>query len=136
MNQAVTEANGSSIDLTRALEQFLRKYPNSARRAEIEASLYKTAVDSNDYPRIVTYGEKVLLGHPDNELDMLDRVIRSMLVSEDAASAKKALDAPDVTKSPKAFRAASPRRKGPMGGLADRALAQAVLSCRAYGARR
>ena len=49
LNQAVTEANGSSIDLTRALEQFLRKYPNSARRAEIEASLYKTAVDSNDY---------------------------------------------------------------------------------------
>ena len=57
LNQAVNEANGSAVDLTRALEQHLRKYPNSPRRAEIEASLYKTAADSNDHPRIILYGE-------------------------------------------------------------------------------
>src|ERR1700722_15223271 len=75
LNQAVTEANGSSVDLTRALEQHLRKYPNSPRRAEIEASLYKTATESNDHARIILYGEKILTGKPDKELEILDRVI-------------------------------------------------------------
>ncbi len=91
LTQAVNEANGSSVDLTRGLEQHLRKYPNSARRAEIEASLYKTATDSNDNPRIILYGDKLLTGKPDNELEILDRVIRAILVSDDTESAKKAL---------------------------------------------
>ncbi|HEY4086429.1 MAG TPA: TlpA disulfide reductase family protein [Bryobacteraceae bacterium] len=91
LNQAVQEATGSAVDTTRALEEHLKKYPNAPRRAEIEASLYKTAVDSNDTARILTYGEKVLLGHPENELEILDHVIRALLVSDDPESAKKAL---------------------------------------------
>src|SRR5580693_9480267 len=79
LNQAVTEANGSPVDLTRGLEQHLRKYPNSPRRAEIEASLYKTAVESNDHARIILYGEKLLAGKPDKDLEILDRVIRALL---------------------------------------------------------
>jgi len=73
------------------LEEHLRKYPNSAQRSEIEASLYKTAIDANDNPRIVLYGEKLLLGKPDDELEVLDRVIRALLVSDDQESAKKAM---------------------------------------------
>src|SRR5580692_8650548 len=57
LNQAVNEAMGSSIDLSRSLEEYLVKYPDSPRRAEIETSLYKTANDSNDSARIVLYGE-------------------------------------------------------------------------------
>lgn len=91
LNQAITEANGSPVDLTRALEQHLRKYPNSARRSDIEASLYKTAVEGNDTARIVLYGEKLLAGKPENELQMLERVIRALLVSDDKASATRAM---------------------------------------------
>src|SRR5207253_8614540 len=91
LNQAITEANGSSVDLTRALEQHLRKYPNSARRMDIEASLYKTAVDSNDTARIAQYGQRLLAGKPENELQVLERVIRAMLVLTDKDSATKAM---------------------------------------------
>ncbi|HEU5023203.1 MAG TPA: TlpA disulfide reductase family protein, partial [Bryobacteraceae bacterium] len=69
----------------------LKKYPNSPRRAEIEASLYKTALENNDTARIVTYGEKQLAEHPRNELEILDRVIRALLDSDSSESAKRAL---------------------------------------------
>lgn len=138
LNQAVTEANGSAIDLTRALEQYLRKYPNSARRAEIEASLYKTAVESNDTPRIVTYGEKLLTGHPENELEMLERVTRALLVSNDAESAKKALAFSNrYDTAVQDMRGRMPEghtTKAQWADLGDRAFARAlVLKARATG---
>jgi len=91
LNRAVGEANGSPVDVTRALEQHLRRYPDSPRRSEIEASLYKTATEQNDRPRIILYGDKVLAGKPADEMEVLDHVIRALLYSEDAESAKKAL---------------------------------------------
>jgi thiol-disulfide isomerase/thioredoxin len=91
LRQAIDESNGSPGDLTRALERYLVKYPDSAQRAAIEASLWKGAVDSNDHARIILYGEKLLAGKPNDELETLDHVIRALLVSDDAESARKAL---------------------------------------------
>ena len=138
LTQAVNEANNSPIDLTRALEQHLRKYPNSPRRADIEASLYKTATDFNDHARIVLYGEKLLAGTPNNELEILDRVIRALLTSDDAESSKKALTY--VARYEAAVQ--NMRARAPEGhttvaqwaDLADRAFARAtVLEARATG---
>ena len=138
LNQAVQEANGSAIDLTRALEEHLKKYPNSPRRAEIEASLYKTAVDSNDTARIVTYGEKQLIGHPQNELEILDHVIRGLLASDDEESSKKALAWLDrYDAGIRNMRAGAPEghtTKAQWADLGDRAMArQLVLKARATG---
>src|SRR6185437_5825003 len=138
LNQAVQDANGSTIDLTRALEQHLRKYPNSARRADIEAALYKNAVDALDYPRIALYGESLLLGHPDNELDILDHVVRAILTSDDTESAKKALVfGKRYEEAVGTFRAKPPEghaTAAQWADLADRALARAtVLEARATG---
>jgi thiol-disulfide isomerase/thioredoxin len=138
LNQVVTEANGSAVDLTRGLEEHLKKYPNAPRRAEIEASLYKTAAESNDTGRIVTYGEKLLVGHPQNELEILDRVIRALLAAGDEASAKKAL--PWLARYEAGvlnMRARPPEghtTKAQWADLADRAMArQLVLKARATG---
>ncbi len=138
LNQAVTEANGSSVDLTRALEQHLRQYPNSPRRAEIEASLYKTATEANDHARIILYGEKILAGKPDNELEILDRVIRALLASDDAESAKKALRyIQRYENGVQDMRARQPEghtTAAQWADLADRAFARAtVLEARATG---
>ena len=139
LNQAVTEANGSPVDLTRVLEQHLRKYPNTPRRADIEASLYKTATESNDHARIILYGAKLLAGTPNNELEILDRVIRAFLTSDDAEpSSKKALTY--VARYESAVQ--NMRARPPEGhttvaqwaDLADRAFARAtVLEARATG---
>src|SRR5579864_3161595 len=64
LSQAVGEAGGSAIDLIRGLEQFLKKYPATKRRLEIEKALAKAAIDSDDNARIVLYGEKVIQATP------------------------------------------------------------------------
>jgi thiol-disulfide isomerase/thioredoxin len=138
LNQVVTDADGSAIDLTRGLEEHLKKYPTAPRRAEIEASLYKTAVESNDPARIVTYGEKLLAGHPQNELEILDRVIRALLASDDEESSKKALAwSARYETGVREMRARPPEghtTKAQWADLADRASArQLVLKARATG---
>jgi thiol-disulfide isomerase/thioredoxin len=138
LNQAITEANGSAVDLTRALEQHLQKYPNSPRRADIDAALYKNAVDALDYPRTALYGESLLLGHPDNELEILDHVVRALLASDDPESAKKALlFGKRYEEAVGTFRAKPTEghaTAAQWADLADRALARAtVLEGRASG---
>jgi thiol-disulfide isomerase/thioredoxin len=138
LNRAVQEANGSAVDLTRNLEQHLTKYPNSPRRAEIEASLYKAAVESSDTARIVKYGEKQLGGHPQNELEILDHVIRALLGSDDAESAKKALAwSARYDAAIHDMRARAPEghaTKAQWADLADRAMArQLTMKARATG---
>ena len=91
LNRAIQEANGSAIDLTRALEQHLRQYPDSPRRSELVASLYKTATDLNDRPRVILYGERLLADKQGDEMEILDHVLRALLYSDDAEIAKKAL---------------------------------------------
>ena len=90
LNTALSEAGNSPIDYTRALEKHLAKYPDSAQRTTIEAALAKSAIDAKDDKRILLYGEKVLATNPD-DLQVLDRVIRTLLLTEDRANAEKAL---------------------------------------------
>jgi thiol-disulfide isomerase/thioredoxin len=96
LSQAVGEAGGSSIDLIRGLEQFLKKYPATKRRLEIEKALAKAAVDSDDNPRIVLYGEKVIeatpSGSPADDTQLLDRMTRTLLDSSDPVEKKRALE--------------------------------------------
>lgn len=96
LQQAVQEAGASQIDLVRALELHLKKYPQSKQAPEIEKTLAKTAMDTNDNPRIILYGERVLarLTPPDVEGDittLLDRLIRALVDKEDKENAKQAI---------------------------------------------
>jgi thiol-disulfide isomerase/thioredoxin len=90
LSQAVGEAGNSPVDFTRALEKHLAKYPNSPRRNEIERALVKAAIESKDEKRIVEYGERVLSREP-NDIQILDRVIRALLVTGGADTSEKAL---------------------------------------------
>ncbi|HVW83761.1 MAG TPA: thioredoxin-like domain-containing protein [Bryobacteraceae bacterium] len=93
LSNAIAEAGTSSIDFTHALEHHLEKYPDSKRRAEIEKALAKSAVESNDHARIILYGEKVLQAEPkSDDLQLIDRVTRALLNTEDPARAKEALE--------------------------------------------
>ncbi len=76
--QALSE-NSSPVDLIRALEAHLRKYPNSVQRPDVERALAKAAVDSNDLPRIAKYGESAVATSADDVL-LLDRLSYAFLV--------------------------------------------------------
>jgi thiol-disulfide isomerase/thioredoxin len=85
----VNEAGASPIDLTRVLEEFLKKYPNATQLKDIERALAKAAIDNKDDRRTVIYGERVLASTPDDIL-MLDRVARVELALGGKDNAEKA----------------------------------------------
>jgi thiol-disulfide isomerase/thioredoxin len=90
LREAIAEAGNSTLDFMRVLEQHLTKYPDSPQRDELENAIAKAAVELRDNKRILTYGEKVLARNP-NDVQLLDRVSRALLVSDDKESAARAL---------------------------------------------
>jgi thiol-disulfide isomerase/thioredoxin len=90
LSSALAEAGSSQIDFVRALENHLAKYPNSAKKPEIERALVKAAVELKDDRRIVLYGEHVLDREP-GDPQILDRVLRALLAGDDRASSERAL---------------------------------------------
>jgi len=89
LQRAVNEAGASSIDLTRVLEEFLKKYPNATQLKDIERALAKAAIDNKDDRRAALYGERVLVSSPDDIL-MLDRIARAELTLGGKDNAEKA----------------------------------------------
>jgi thiol-disulfide isomerase/thioredoxin len=90
LNHALEEAGASPVDFIRALENHLQKYPNTARRAEIERGLVRGAADAKDYPRIALYGERVLARDP-NDPQVLEQVANAELKTRTPEDAGKAL---------------------------------------------
>jgi len=91
LRQALGEAGNSPVEFTRALESHLEKFPNSARKPELEKALLKTAVDLRDDARIIKYGERVLARDPDNTA-VLGNVSTALLHKDDKTSAQQALE--------------------------------------------
>jgi thiol-disulfide isomerase/thioredoxin len=79
----------SPVDLIRALEAHLAKYPNTVQRADLERSLANAAVESNDVPRIAKYGESAVASSADNFL-LLDRLAYAFLILGGEDNAAKA----------------------------------------------
>ncbi len=143
LSEALGEAAGSQIDLIHALEQHLKKYPDTKRRAEIEKALAKAAMDTNDNARIVLWGEKVLQAEPADgfaadDMQLLDRVTRALVDLNEPEHRKAALEYAKRYEADVAARRAQP----PPGHLTagqwseelDRAMARAlVLEARAPG---
>jgi thiol-disulfide isomerase/thioredoxin len=86
----LAEAGNSSVDFVRALEQHLRKYPDTAQRAELEYALVKAALEAKDDRRTLEYGEKVL-GRGNDDPRVLERVTRILLNNTDRESNERAL---------------------------------------------
>jgi thiol-disulfide isomerase/thioredoxin len=86
--RAVNEGT-SPVDLIRALEAHLAKYPNSVQRSDLERTLAKAAIESNDVPRIVKYGEPAVAAAPD-DFQLLDRLAYAFLILGGPENAGKA----------------------------------------------
>jgi len=90
LNQALSEAGTSPIELVRALENHLTKFPDSPKRDELERVLVKAAMENRDDRRIVLYGERVLAKEQD-DLQVLERVARALLAADAKESSERAL---------------------------------------------
>jgi thiol-disulfide isomerase/thioredoxin len=90
LQTAIGEAGNSPIDFARAIENHLKRFPNSPRKAELERALIKTAIDLNDDRRIILFGESVLKREPEN-LQVLEHIATALLHNGDKASTERAL---------------------------------------------
>ena len=91
LQRALSEGGNSPTELVLAIENHLKQYPNSPRRAELERALVKTAIDLNDDPRLIEFGEKVLSREPSN-MQVLEHVTTALLHQGDQPNAQRALD--------------------------------------------
>jgi len=137
LSQGLGEAGSSPIEMIRAMEAHLSKFPESPKRDEIERLLAKGAMETRDDRRIILYGERVLAREQD-DVQMLDRVSRALLSSDAKESSERALKyaqryeqlVNEMRKQP-----VEPRRgQGQVQEELERALARALaLQARASG---
>jgi thiol-disulfide isomerase/thioredoxin len=90
LSEALAAAGNSSHEFIYALENHLKKYPQSKSRWELERALVKAAKDTGDDGRIVKWGELVL-ARESEDLQALEAVTRSLVRIGDKAAAEKAL---------------------------------------------
>jgi thiol-disulfide isomerase/thioredoxin len=90
LRRAIEAAAGSPTEFLKNLEAYLQKYPHSARRAEIERELYKTALEQRDRNRAITYAEKLIAGNP-SDVDVLTALVTQLRERRGAGDLAKAL---------------------------------------------
>lgn len=88
---ATQQAAGSPIDFVRALEEHLKKYPNSSYREKIVRSLFQASEKLDDQRRIALYGEQ-LLAKDLNDVSVLPAVGEALNSFEDPKSSQRALE--------------------------------------------
>ncbi|HLK63708.1 MAG TPA: TlpA disulfide reductase family protein [Bryobacteraceae bacterium] len=90
LETALSEAGASPLEYLRAIEKHLQKYPDSPRKNELERAAVRAAMEANDDGRIILHGERVLALEPD-DLQILDRVSKALLVTDSRENAERAL---------------------------------------------
>jgi thiol-disulfide isomerase/thioredoxin len=80
LERALSAAGGSSVEYLRALESHLAKYPNTPRRAELQAAAARAAIEAGDTRATIEYGERVLASRPD-DLSLLEPVARALVAA-------------------------------------------------------
>jgi hypothetical protein len=86
LRQSLGEAGNSPVEFMRVLENHLKKYPQSARRDEIERAILKSAIQGEDRKRIIDYGER-LLKKERNDSQVLQEVASALVEEGDPAGA-------------------------------------------------
>src|ERR1700690_2276241 len=87
---AIQEANTSGFDMIRALEEHLRKYPDTPLRPDIYKLAAKAALETKDEARILKYGEPTL-EVTRNDVNLLDKVSLALLHAGGKENAARAL---------------------------------------------
>lgn len=105
LQTALAEAGNSSHEFLVALENHLKQFPKTTQKFELQRALLKTANELKDAPRIIRYGEAILVADPE-DLQTLDMVCDALLKTPTKENAEKAL--PLAQRYEKALRALEP----------------------------
>jgi thiol-disulfide isomerase/thioredoxin len=90
LRRAIESSGGSETQIVANLEGYLKKYPDSERRGEIERELYKLSIKLRDRNRAIIYAEKLVAGDEDN-IDALTSLITMLRERKADSDLTKAL---------------------------------------------
>ena len=75
LRRAIESSGGSETQIIINLEGYLKKFPKSASRAEIENEIYKLSLKLRDRNRAITYAEKLVGKDEENNIETLTSLI-------------------------------------------------------------
>lgn len=90
LRRAIESSGGSETQIVANLEGYLKKYPNSERRGEIERELYKLSTKLRDRDRAIIYAEKLVVGDED-DIEALTNLIAMLRERKAEADSTRAL---------------------------------------------
>ncbi len=90
LRRAIESSSGNETQIISNLEDYLKKYPKSARRAEIEGEIYKLSLKLRDRDRAIAYAEKLITKDPEN-IDPLSTIVTVLRERRAEGDLKKAL---------------------------------------------
>jgi len=111
LRRAIESSGGSETQIVVNLEDYLKKFPKSEHRTEIENEIYKLAVKLRDRDRAISYGEKKL-ADSENNFDVLTNLVTMLRERKANGDLAKALGFADrQVKEFEALIANSPKPK-------------------------
>ncbi|HYE74221.1 MAG TPA: TlpA disulfide reductase family protein [Blastocatellia bacterium] len=90
LRRAIEASAGSPTEFIKNLEGYLQKYPQSARRGEIERELYKIALELRDRNHSITYAERLITSNG-RDVDVLTNLVSLLRERRRAGDLEKAL---------------------------------------------
>lgn len=94
LRRAIEASGGSETQLIVSLEAYLKKYPYSERRADIENEIYRLSVKLRDHARAIAYAEKMVEANPSN-IDVLTNLVTLLRERGGAGDLQQALTRAD-----------------------------------------
>ncbi|MFN0108670.1 MAG: redoxin family protein [Blastocatellia bacterium] len=77
LRRAIESSGGSETLVVTNLESYLKKFPKSAHRQEIEGEIYKVAVKLRDRDRAISYGQKLAESNEGN-IEVLTNLVTAL----------------------------------------------------------
>lgn len=94
LRRTIEGSRGSTQHLVENLEAHLKRFPNSARRDEIEREIYKLAIELRDRNRVIAYGEKFVAAN-DRDLETLTMLVSMLRERKAEGDLQKAANSAD-----------------------------------------
>jgi thiol-disulfide isomerase/thioredoxin len=111
LQRAIQGAGGNPPQLVSALEAYLKKYPNSRRKAELERELFQLSLGLSDHDRSISYAERVIASN-ERDAETLKAVVTLLRERHAPGDLEKALKYADrlVNRVESAFSSPKPAR--------------------------
>ncbi|MCI0525672.1 MAG: hypothetical protein L0Y75_10455, partial [Acidobacteria bacterium] len=90
LRRAIQSSGGSETQIISNLEDYLKKYPDSKHRGEIENQIYKLSVKTRDRTRAIIYAEKMVISD-ENNVEALTNLVTMLHERRTEADLTKAL---------------------------------------------